>query len=252
MKNWYKNQNGSMAVYVIATILCFIFILTGVFYSTTATRRAQLKSVMEITKAYEKNTKNLEEIYINRQILDTSKYVQNGLIIFYDGINNTGAGHSNTTTTWKDLSNKGIDGSLVNFDSNSWGNNCLSFDGINDWVKINEINSSAITIEIIVEYDKTPENTDIQSGKRYILTGSYAGSTMNLWENGVKVQTALSGTILNSINNTLMAISGKTNGDNVNGNLFAGRIYAVRIYDRVLNESEVLQNYQLDMKRYGA
>ena len=29
MKNWYKNERGSMAVYVVVTLLSFIMILAG-------------------------------------------------------------------------------------------------------------------------------------------------------------------------------------------------------------------------------
>ena len=60
----------------------------------------------------------------------TSDYVQSGLIALYDGIDNTGDGdkfHSNTATTWKDLSGNNYDltlsGSLSNVpwvNGNAW------------------------------------------------------------------------------------------------------------------------------------
>lgn len=58
-------------------------------------------------------------------------YVQNGLIAYLDGINNTGNGHSNETQTWKDLSNHGNDATLYN--NPTWSNNSLTFDGIDDY-----------------------------------------------------------------------------------------------------------------------
>lgn len=58
-------------------------------------------------------------------------YVQNGLIAYLDGINNTGNGHSNEIQTWKDLSNHGNDATLYN--KPTWSNNSLTFDGIDDY-----------------------------------------------------------------------------------------------------------------------
>ncbi len=58
-------------------------------------------------------------------------YVQNGLIAYLDGINNTGNGHSIDTTIWKDLSNNGNDATLYN--NPTWSNNSLTFDGIDDY-----------------------------------------------------------------------------------------------------------------------
>lgn len=67
-------------------------------------------------------------------------YIEEGLILHYDAINNTGEGdekHSTTTTTWKDLSGNGNDGTLRNFDTteeSGWKDSYLKFDGINDIV----------------------------------------------------------------------------------------------------------------------
>lgn len=54
-------------------------------------------------------------------------YVQDGLIAYLDGINNTGNGHSNDTTIWKDLSNHSNDATLYN--NPTWNNNSITFDG---------------------------------------------------------------------------------------------------------------------------
>ena len=60
-----------------------------------------------------------------------NSYVKEGLIAFLDGINNTGNGHSNETTIWKDLSNHGNDATLYN--NPVWSNNSIMFDGIEDY-----------------------------------------------------------------------------------------------------------------------
>jgi Tfp pilus assembly protein PilE len=65
-------------------------------------------------------------------------YIKDGLILNYDGINNTGSGHINTQSFWRDLSIKKNDGIMQGFitnDSNSgFRENSLKFDGVNDTV----------------------------------------------------------------------------------------------------------------------
>ncbi len=57
-------------------------------------------------------------------------YVKEGLVLHYDGINNTGQGYSGSTNVWRDLSDNGRDGTLVSFQHNAssgWIGNGLSF-----------------------------------------------------------------------------------------------------------------------------
>lgn len=90
---------------------------------------------------------------ISRDIPDVISYVQDGLIMYYDGINNTGNGHSNTTTKWKDLSGNNNDGTI---NGSVWEENSLNFDGIDDWVNCGEMNYSNVTIEAVVLYKNVP------------------------------------------------------------------------------------------------
>lgn len=60
-----------------------------------------------------------------------NSYVQDGLIAYLDGINNTGEGHSNDTTVWKDLTNNGNDATLYN--NPTWNNASLTLDGVDDY-----------------------------------------------------------------------------------------------------------------------
>lgn len=78
-------------------------------------------------------------------------YVLEGLQLYYDGINNTGTGtHSNTATTWKDLSGNNRDGTLQNIDTaTSWQEDGLKFDGIDDYVLIGEMNYENVTLEVV-------------------------------------------------------------------------------------------------------
>lgn len=53
MKNrLVKQESGSVAVYAIATVLCFVFLLSGMFYSSTAIRKNQLKTVLKLKEIY--------------------------------------------------------------------------------------------------------------------------------------------------------------------------------------------------------
>ena len=63
-----------------------------------------------------------------------NSYVEEGLIAYLDGINNTGNGHSNETPIWKDLSNNGNDATLYN--NPIWSNNSLTFDGISNYARL--------------------------------------------------------------------------------------------------------------------
>ena len=152
MKNWIKNQKGSMTVYVIVTMLCYIFILTGLFFSATSVRKGQLKTIVKIMEAYKKDNDKVEEIYAQRQY--ESNHIKSGLILQYDAINNTGTGHSNDTETWKDLTGNGYDLTLSNFDktsSSGWSDNALNFDGVNDCGQVSNLQSKLngpITIEM--------------------------------------------------------------------------------------------------------
>lgn len=61
-------------------------------------------------------------------------YVSNGLIVHLDAINNTGNGHSNDTTIWKDLSGNGNDATL--YKNPIWSNNSIAFDGSTNYARI--------------------------------------------------------------------------------------------------------------------
>ena len=75
----------------------------------------------------------------NSKVVQTYSYVTKGRCLYLDGENNTGEGHSNTITLWKDLSGNGEDGVLTNFSNtmeSGWTTNGLKFDGIDDIVVI--------------------------------------------------------------------------------------------------------------------
>ena len=90
-------------------------------------------------------------------------YMSDGLVLWYDGINNNG--NSNNTsnysvTTWKNLANSSYSGTLKN--SPTWYNNYLFFDGSDDWVSIAQMNFNNPTVEVVIqksEYTTGPEES---------------------------------------------------------------------------------------------
>lgn len=101
----------------------------------------------------------------NSAIKNTYIYVQQGLLLHYDAVDNMGTGHSMETMKWKDLTGNGYDLTLVGFDAtqgSGWQDECLRFDGLND-------------------YAKTERSVDYRNTKR--LTIQFTDLNKKLWEN---------------------------------------------------------------------
>ena len=83
-----------------------------------------------------------------------NEYDKSGLVLWYDGINNTGTGNTDSSsTTWKDLVGTN-DGTLLNFDKTSdsgWNNKGLLFDGVNDKVQFIGNITDNYTISLLVQ-----------------------------------------------------------------------------------------------------
>ena len=155
MKKWLKEERASMTVYVVVTIFSFMIILTSIFLASSAVRKSQLQTIPKIKEAYGKNLNNIQEIYDERE--EEEGYIQDGLVLYLDGINNTGNGHSNTTTTWKDLSGNGNDATLYNMTNSTisgWQEDGLRFDGVDDFATVDITSTPDVTIEVIVKMNK--------------------------------------------------------------------------------------------------
>ena len=82
------------------------------------------------------------------------EYVKEGLIVWYDGINNTRIGHDSTATIWENLVEDANNGTLKNVDfssSSGWTNNSLILDGVNDWVQMSYLYYDNMTVEIVAK-----------------------------------------------------------------------------------------------------
>ena len=102
-------------------------------------------------------------------------YVEEGLIAHLDGINNTGNGHSNEVTTWKDLSNNGNDATLYN--NPTWSNNSLTFDGIDDYGILTNTANQAFPNGLTLETRVKILSTDNGSPRDYIMFLDNVSST---------------------------------------------------------------------------
>ena len=234
-------------------------------------------------------------LYIPASSSVTEKtYVKNGLILHLDGINNTGSGHSNTSTIWKDLSGNNNNGTIKGA---SWLNDGLYFDGIDDWVPIKELNYNQFTLEAvfetkdvlnyeyqyiicnlevggygialdagnknlfgisyntnIVDYELLLSQNDINLNLKNTLTYTNDGKEHKLYLNGNLINSKVDeNRVLGFPNdNTIMALGTNPKGaTNVGLESFNGTIYSARMYNRVLTEQEVKNNYEIDKSRFG-
>ncbi|MBR3132891.1 MAG: InlB B-repeat-containing protein, partial [Clostridia bacterium] len=209
--------------------------------------------------------------------------VTDGLIRYFDGNNNLGNGHSDTTTTWKDLS--GNQDGIVNgatFSSDGYAN----FDGVDDWINLGQTRDlSQVTVQAEVNFNSIQSNGrvilgNIESGgyalyidngnpvfevfvsgayrraqydeplvanRHYTLAGTYDGNTVRLYVDGVLyAETEYAGTIANPQNNTVAAIGTNPNGSNRAMDDANMKLYTARIYNRALSQAEIKQNMNAD------
>ena len=103
-------------------------------------------------------------------------YVTDGLLLHFDGIQNTLEGHDANATVWEDLTQSGYNGILKN--GPTWRDSYLKFDGSDDWVNINEINLDNLTIEAVVEYSFSSATAEREIAVNY-QNGGYGLSISN-------------------------------------------------------------------------
>lgn len=114
----------------------------------------QLEFAVEKAGTYIVNVVHGDEIDLGKMNIDVSpKYATSNLILNYDAINNISENeHSSTTTIWKDLSGNKNDAQITGA---TWGENYLSFDGIDDFAKttsnVNYKDSCAVTVQFVLK-----------------------------------------------------------------------------------------------------
>ena len=283
MKNKVKSERGMMTTYVVITVLTFTIILTTIFVTSTAIRKNQLRTLVEIKRIYEKDNNRKQTLYAE---LKNSNYVQDSIALYCEATNNIGGVHSNTTKTWRNLrgNNGGI---LINMNTDeggSWGTNYLSFSGENDYVSIphsSAIAPSSFTIELVLNRE------EILNSKKSTILSKWVGykielNTDNTISFGINDNdsycTSTKAITLGEDCNIAVTYENKTQKIYINSELvgqkaitsdysysavnltigtydtdypFKGKIYAIRMYNRCLSEEEILRNYNVDKQKYN-
>ena len=212
--------------------------------------------------------------------------VKDGMVLCLDAGNRKS--FVSGSSTWFDLTGNNYSGSLFNgptFNSDNGGS--IVFDGVNDYVSINySANPSDITFELIVK----PLNISTGSIKAFLAkydgsTFFYIGlqsSDSSIYREGnggfidsnvipPNTSSFYSITVINSVGSRAIYINGDLkNGSgvtvvpaNVGGGLYIGTLfpgstirgafalYSLKVYNRMLSRSEILQNYNATKGRFG-
>lgn len=286
-----KQERGSVAVFAIATVLSLIFIIGGVFAASSATRKNQLRTLLKIKEIYSQGIGQTNQISLYHEEADTKGYVSEGLIVFYDAINNTGSGHSNNAKVWKDISGNGNHLKHQGSEDVTWNEGAYDF--VNPETNYFEtentvsLSNSSRTIEIVCSIEEDgvenllgigTENAGALNDIIYYNNGinmnNYAnqaneGISDKALEKGRTYITTITYDNTNHTTNYYTNLQGKENVSfqNINtasSTLLVGKgkdsthnknkrfkVQAIRIYNRILTEEERITNYNLDKERYG-
>ena len=222
------------------------------------------------------------------QLPASSDYVQDGLLVQWDGIDNAGTGiHDPNATTWKNLAGGGYDLTLTN--SATWNaeGRALVVDGVS--AVADGVTPEYKTIEVVCKRTSSSGRIMFNSGRktRFVLFDAdsgnqrayFSGDTADNQSTVTKYvyQPYCASEILflagryddNGIvtdvfkdanqredgargNNwgvgTGITIGGRLN--TANPYLWYGEVYAIRLYNRRLSKAELARNHRIDCKRF--
>ncbi len=285
-----KEEKGSVTVFAIAAIFSLILILGGVFLTTNSVRKSQLRTLVKIKEIYAQGIGQTNSISLYQESADTKSYVSEGLEAFYDAINNTGSGHSNTIKVWKDLSGKSHDLTYKGTGEVTW--NDKSYDFINPETNYFEtedtitLDNTSRTIEIVCSLEEEGVENLVGIGTQstnnlndiiYQNNGMNINTYSNQANEGINNKAFEKGKIYtttityNSTNHTTNYYTNLQAKEEVNfqslktnvSTLTVGKgkdsthnknkrfkLQSLRIYNRILTEEERLANYTLDKERY--
>lgn len=232
----------------------------------------------------------LSSVVVNVSGGDVPSVETDGLIIYLDGINNTGNGHSSSATTWKDISGNNNDGSVLN---GSWDSDALVLNGSSTYVNVGQRNPSVLSMEAYVYFSGANSSTwgptiaaNLESGgyglvlhsgkvscavniggtyqicemippitgQYYLVAMTFDGSLLNLYVNGgLMLSISASGNIKTPINNTVLALGTNPNGSSAGASetFLNGKIRTFRLYNRALSAAEIRNNYLHDAMVYA-
>ena len=204
------------------------------------------------------------------------KYVRNGLLFWWDGINNTLHGHDPTSTKWEDLSGNGHHATYNS--KNIIGDDYLSPNGAGlQYIALSteekELYKTGM-VEVVIE----PASLSYTEGKCILspvgnVTNGQGAVAMikntecigfgysasrsiqllpgkhyyngQLYRDGVKVSGAGEIQTWSKLTSFLCSYSSATK------NVFIGKVYSIRVYGRVLTDTEIHKNWLEDKRRFG-
>ena len=115
-------------------------------------------------------------------------YVQDNLKLWYDAYNNTGTAKSYTTSTWKDLSGSGYNGTITNYNSKAvWAdNNLQTSDSVMTSVATSTLLPSASdrTLSITFSIFSVPFTNSTYGNTGVLLGGAYYNGMGIVWSKG--------------------------------------------------------------------
>ena len=223
------------------------------------------------------NWKDSDSDYFRCHIADPIRYSKNGLLLYYDGINNTGLGHKNTSI-WKDLVGSN-DGKLMN--NPTWDVNGLGFDGVDDKVKFEGRIPQRYTIIATFKADPTCTNSwqriysensfpslciDVSTSPRRLRlfghgvdvtfpNSGFSGLIQTVMTfDGTSAKLYINGEFISSIATTTAPPSALVpncflGGRLANDRQFKGSIYDFLIYDHAFTQAEIDDAYQVEVNR---
>ena len=264
-----KKDNNLIDIYAFSNKTGIVYDTDGykVGNNTYYTLTDELKKII----GYGKDNSNETDSKIISEI-PSMDYVQDGLVLLLDGIENTRGGHSASTNVWEDLSGNNYDVTMENIQIN---NNNMYFSGDTSIMySLNNIN--AVSVEMVLELEETeqiaqyiayfgstdkilawsPTKNAISLGhnkKRYSIDELYKLSSISvqynpdaMYLNSKKLELNVGSESWMYSSQYPFMISGYSGGWRMKG-----KIYSIRVYNRALTQEEINHNYMVDKARYG-
>ena len=265
-----KKDNNLKDVYAFSEKTGIVYYIKGykvgrnVYYTLTDELKGQI--------GYGKNTSNISN---SKVIFETASmdYVQDGLVLLLDGIQNVRGWHSTSTNVWEDLSGNNNDLTLENVVSNS---NNMYLDGIKSKI-YSEKALDVVSVEIVLELEEKNGYVYIASfgsnsksmawspvedkgfslgnvKKKYLVENLYKKNSISvqynpdlMYLNSEKLKNNLASESWGSPSSYPIAFGFYGS----NSYRMKGKIYSIRIYNRALTKNEINHNYEMDKKRFG-
>ena len=264
-----KKDNNLKDVYAFSEKTGIVYYIKGykvgknVYYTLTDELKGQI--------GYGKDTSNISNSKVISETA-SSDYVQDGLVLLLDGIQNIRGGHSTSTNVWEDLSGNNYDVTMKNITINE---NNMYFSGGSS-IMYSSNNIDAVSVEMVLELEESPNDsqyiasfgslykilawTPSEKGfslghgkKRYLVENLYKKNSISvqyspdvMYLNSKKLDNSLNMESWSSAPKYPFMISGYANGWRLKG-----KIYSIRIYNRALTQDEINHNYEIDKKRFG-